>query len=82
MSCGSEFSWFYLAFHFVFARRKENIEDFPLTFFLSKKVMRREWGAYLLVLRNGQVLFCFSAGGGGALVIGDTAVFYNDIPLH
>ena len=24
------------------------------------------------------LLFC----GGGALVIGDTAIFYNDIPLH
>ena len=24
----------------------------------------------------------FYGGGGGALVIGDTAVFYNDIPLH
>lgn len=63
-------------------RRKENIEDFPMIFFLCKKVTRREGGSYL---------FCpmdrfFSAGGGGggetALVLGDTAVFYNDIPLH
>ena len=72
---------FLVSLYFVFARRKENIEDSPLAFFLCKKVTRREEGARL---------FCpmdrlFSGGEGvgeRALVIGDTALFYNDIPLH
>ena len=47
-----------------------------MTFFLCKKVMRREGGVFFFAQWIGSFL------GGGGLVIEDTAVFYSDIPLH
>ena len=61
MSFGSEFSCFYLVFYFAFARRKENIEDFLMTFFLSKKVMRMG----CLFVSIAQWIGSFLRGGGG-----------------
>lgn len=49
-----------------------------MIFFLCKKVTRREGGAYLFCPMDRR----FSGGGGGGPIIGDTAIFYNDIPLH